>query len=129
MGGRETETDRQTDRHTESVNIINMEQAGLASDRVAAPPWDSLLPDVLSALVYQQEADGGVQVLVCVEGGAVRLPSRKIGLDYNAGTAAQVWYYLDLCLSVYLSCYSFPFFCVYVLFSFRSCVLFRDSYQ
>ena len=93
---RERERDRQTDRQTESVNRINMQQAGLSSDRVAAPPWDSLLPDVLSALVYQQEADGGVQALVCVEGGAVRLPSRKIGLDYNAGTAAQVWYYLDL---------------------------------
>ncbi|XP_063846075.1 uncharacterized protein LOC135091949 isoform X1 [Scylla paramamosain] len=66
-----------------------MEEVGSSSGRVVAPPWDSLLPDVLSALVYLQEPDGGVQALVCVEGGAVRLPRRKIGHDYNAGTSAQ----------------------------------------
>ncbi|XP_045125142.1 uncharacterized protein LOC123512695 isoform X2 [Portunus trituberculatus] len=66
-----------------------MEEAGLSSERIASPPWNSLLPDVLSVLVYLQDADGGVQAVMCCEGGTVRLPRRTIGHDYNAGTSAQ----------------------------------------
>lgn len=56
-----------------------MEEAGETSYKLDAPSWDGLLPDVISVLVYLQEADGGVQALLCGDGGTLRLPRRKVG--------------------------------------------------
>lgn len=68
-----------------------MEGAGKAKESSIPPSWDEMLPDVISVLLYLQEADGGVQVLLCGEGGLLRLPRRKVGQGQEkAGSPSKI---------------------------------------
>ncbi|XP_050695861.1 uncharacterized protein LOC126985272 isoform X1 [Eriocheir sinensis] len=61
-------------------------EAGRAKKKCPANSFPVMLPDVISVLVYLQEADGGVQVLIYGDEGPLRLPRKKIGGDEEGDT-------------------------------------------